>query len=185
MEGWFRCCLLIVDGTECPVEKPLDDHIRSLLWSGKKGFPTLMYEVGACVTSGEIVYFHGPYPGSQNDWGMHRYYNMYHHMLPGELWFGDLGYLGFSHLVVPFKRISTQIRLSPAQDEFNQELSSLWVLVENVIGRIKTFKCVATTFRHDLHLHTKFFNVAAQLTNIRLRVDPLRADPTDDIVVRV
>ena len=65
-----------MDGTECPVEKPVDPHLRSLLWSGKKGYTTLMYEIGVLITTGDIVYVQGSYPGSQNDWGMHWYYNI-------------------------------------------------------------------------------------------------------------
>ena len=49
----------------------------------------------------------------------------------------DLGYLGFDDVVVPCKRVSPTIPLTPAQVAFNQELSSYWVLVENTIGCIK------------------------------------------------
>ena len=88
----------------------------------------------------------------------------------------DLGYLGFDDVVVPCKRVSPTIPLTPAQVAFNQELSSYWVLVENTIGRIKTFKCISSVFRHDLHDHATFFNVCAQLTNIQLRIRPLRRE---------
>ena len=79
-------------------------------------------------------------------------------------------------MVVPFKRMSANIPLSMEQARFNEELGSKRVLVENTIGRVKTFRCMSTTFRHDIHIHSTFFNVCAQLTNIRLRVDPLRED---------
>ena len=135
-----------------------------------------MYELGVLITTGEIVYIRGSYPGSQNNWRMHRYYNMAQYLLPGKLCLVDLGYLGFPHMVVLFKRIFTNMPLSPEQAAFNEEHGSYRVIVENTIGQIKTFKCIATTFRHDLHDHATFFNVCAQLTNIRLRVNPLHQE---------
>ena len=67
LEGHFRHCLLVVDGTECSVEKPVDNCQQALLFSGKKGYTTLMYELDVLITTREIVYYYRPYQDSQNN----------------------------------------------------------------------------------------------------------------------
>lgn len=40
----FPECLIVLDVSECPVQRPKDPQIQKLLWSGKKKMHTLKYE---------------------------------------------------------------------------------------------------------------------------------------------
>ena len=50
----FATCLVVVDGTECPVERPTDKILQKLVYSGKKKFHTLKYEGLNCYF--EIIF---------------------------------------------------------------------------------------------------------------------------------
>ena len=47
--GMFGQCLLVVDSTECPIQRARDDDAQRLFYSGKAKDHTIMYEVCACV----------------------------------------------------------------------------------------------------------------------------------------
>jgi hypothetical protein len=45
LNGLFSTSLLIVDGTECPIERPIEDAIQNFFYSGKKKKHTIKYLV--------------------------------------------------------------------------------------------------------------------------------------------
>ena len=102
--GLFTNCLAIVDGTECEVERPGDDELWGLLYSGKKKKTTLMYEVACRIQDGGLCWTEGPFVGSQNDLVMHDYYDMASRLLPFEFVMADLGYCGRNHVITAYKR---------------------------------------------------------------------------------
>jgi hypothetical protein len=56
----FENVFAIVDGTECPIERPCDDNLQKNFYSGKKKKHTIKYEVAVRITDGQLVWRAGP-----------------------------------------------------------------------------------------------------------------------------
>jgi hypothetical protein len=167
----FENIQIIVDGTECPIQRPTDDDIQWLFYSGKKKKHTLKYEVAVNITNGEIVWISGPAPGKTHDLTMLRNNGLLLLLLSGEWLLADKGYQGDSRILVPFK--GKWEDLTPWQQTFNRIVGSVRVLVERSIGRIKRFSCLKVPWRHDISLHMIAFTVCAQLAQIGIVVNAL------------
>ena len=58
---------VVVDATECPIQRPLEPWIESSTYSGYKKRHTLKYEVAVTEETGTPVHVKGPYPGPTAD----------------------------------------------------------------------------------------------------------------------
>jgi len=92
---------------------------------------------------------------------------------------GDKGYKGSKIILSPIKnprktkKTPQPPSLSFGEKTFNLNVRGRRVKVENVIGRMKRFKCLKTEWRHAIEKHALVTRVVAKLTNIHLIDQPL------------
>jgi hypothetical protein len=79
-------------------------------------------------------------------------------------------------MVIPHKRRRGSL-LTVEQAAHNRKLSRGRVVVENAIKRLKDWRALKQPWRNRLFLHHVAFNVITQLTNVTLRVRPVRNEP--------
>lgn len=159
---------LILDGTECLIERPIDNLIQRQYYSGKKRKHTIKYEVGVQLQSGKIVWLAGGVPGSVHDFTLYQICGLRQYLLPGEMILADKGYIGDTQIIHPFKPT-----ISDEEKEFNSAISSIREIVEHTIGRIKNFNFTQQKWRHDLKLHPIAFKVICNVLNIEFEFNPV------------
>jgi len=164
---------MIVDGTECPVERPLDDTDQRAYYSGKKKKHTIKYEVAVDTDNAQIVWVAGGVPGSVHDLTLLRSSGLLNLLLPDERVCADKGYVGGPDcLLVPFKGA-----ISAREEMFNRFLSKYRTLVENVNARFKYFACLRVAWRHELTLHSVVFHLITNIVNVDCIYRPVRRIP--------
>jgi len=152
---------LVLDATECPIERPADNAVQRLHYSGKSKQHALKYELGVHIVRGFIAWLYGSKPGSVHDIEVTRAGGLLRKLLPGELILADKGYVGEDLLLTP-------IRQPVDENEWNvnRELSSVRIIVEHTIGRIKFFRSMSEPWRHELFFHHFVFRVICNLVNV-------------------
>src|SRR5687768_2113448 len=103
-KGFFSKCFLIVDCTDCKVERPSSKDVQKAFYSGKKKTHTIKYEVGVSLRTGELKWIFGGMPGSVHDIKVLRKSKLTEKLLAHELIVGDSAYQGERKVIVPFKR---------------------------------------------------------------------------------
>jgi hypothetical protein len=175
---------MFLDATECPINRPT--YHQEYWYSGKKKCHTLKYEgilnnyslsffieiaVGVRMRDGLIVWcpYTNPIPGRMHDVRLAREVTeVINELEPWEMIVCDRGYQGLERAIVPVRSAST-----PEDHLYNSWLHNIRSVVERCIGRIKTFRCLTTRWRHDLKYHPCAFQVCAQLTNLSILAHPL------------
>jgi len=183
--GIFRNISLIVDATDCPIRRPSVRTQRELYSNGRMKENTycrynVKYTIACQISSGRICFVSGPDPGSHSDVVSFREGGLFSVCDREELFLCDKGYQGQPRCLTPYKKDQGALFLPPEQDAFNDVLSSVRILVECVIGRIKIFGITGGRGRfpcHNLEKHKTLFNVVCQITNLSLDFEPLRFNP--------
>src|SRR4051794_35737324 len=98
---------MALDGTECPIQRPLDWETQFNYYSGKKGCHTIKYEVRVCISNGRLVWLAGGVPGRVHDISLARNSGILNQLQPGELILADKGYVGDDSFITPFKNPQT------------------------------------------------------------------------------
>jgi len=181
--GIFAGVSLIVDGTDCAIDRPTKRQDRNYHSNGRHkentyGRYNLKYTVACQIISGKICSVIGPHGGSVaditalrdgDDIAIITCWN------PLEILLADKGYQGHHKCLTPFKGKN----ISPEEDAFNEVLASVRILVECVLKRIKQFGALGSRgrFHCDREKHKAVFNVAAQVTNICMEYEPVWQQP--------
>lgn len=155
-------CNMSVDGVDCQLAK---SYVKEY-WSYKFKHSGLRYEVGLCIPTGKIVWWHGPFhPGEWND-DMIFQEGLAQELSPGELVECDLGYRGSA----PF-----WTRVPDGTEEIGREEISAKVRLrhETCNKRIKQYNILAVRYRHDVMRHQIYFGAIVALTNLALEEEPL------------
>ncbi|KAL7523555.1 hypothetical protein ACHAWF_002737 [Thalassiosira exigua] len=145
-------CLLSVDGT--------DFLLAMSYWSGfyshKFKKCGLRYEVGLCILTGHICWWHGPFPcGKFND-DMIFNRALARDLEEGERVEVDMGY-----------RNSFPVTKCPPF--VNDEMSArVRMRHETVNRRFKNWNILKAAYRHDFQLHQEVFGAVACLTQLAL-----------------
>lgn len=184
----FQEVACIIDGTEIRVSRPTKEPWKTKLYSGKKKQHSLNVLI-IVLLNGQIIFYDGSETVSdQQHWNQT---NVRERFIGKN--FGIMGDGGFTfnkkkestpiHGYKPFKKKAGQ-QLTEEQRQFNHRLSSMRVLVENVIARLKKFKIFKGVFRHykagrSQIPFSQILTVVVGLTNRRLRQSPLREQPLD------
>ena len=162
---------IIVDSTEVRINRPSISWQQKAVYSGYKKHTTLKYEV-AISPSGFPISWNGPFPGPTADISIFR------SSLQGKMrehgWSGlaDGTYQGEpDELVVPPRPFR---HLDHLRRQEYRILSRHRVLVENFFARMKSFHCLAHTWRHPLVRHRTVFKVVLCCVSIDMHVHPLR-----------
>ena len=159
---------MVVDVTECPLQRPSNFYFQREVYSGRTHQHSLKYEVGVELTTGLYVWFQGAYPGSWNDLTIARSSGLLTKLKPGELLLADKIYVGEPQIITPFKEPKSEI-----EEKINSILYSHRIIVENSLSRIKTFNCTQQKWRHSPFFHSKVFKVLINILNIDLYFGPL------------
>ncbi len=155
---------LIIDATEQPVERPRKK--QKPYYSGKKKRHTLKTEIRV-TRRGRIVHVSKSRPGSIHDFELHKT----EPPIPKQTRaFVDSGYQGLDKFHIqtelPYKATKTK-PLDEEEKEYNQALSRLRVVVEHILGDIKTFRILADRYRNKRKRYDIKFKIVAGIVNFK------------------
>ena len=164
--------LLLHDGTEREVPRPVDDDLQKEMYSGKKKKHSVKNAViiAACCL---IVYVSRTFPGKIHDKTIAD--NEYT-IPPGYTLLQDTGYQGYQpegvKIIQPQKKLRGK-ELTQEQKNNNRQISSYRVRVEHAIGGVKRFRIVKDEcrLRKNDFVGGAFLYCAA-LHNFRLKTRP-------------
>ena len=164
---------VIIDSTECPIQRPVDSEDQRMFYSGYKKVHTLKYEVAIDEEAGLPAWVSGPFPGPSADitifWGGLKQALA----AVGSIGIADGTYQGEpAALIVPPRPYRD---LTPERRAYHRFLSERRVNVENFFGRQKTiFTCLSVKWRHAIEKHGIIFHVTAQILSVEFFFSPLR-----------
>jgi len=178
--GIFANIALVVDGTDCPIDRPSYSKKERCLYSCGRhkentyGRYNVKYTVGVQISTGKICVVLGPEPGSVADiTGLRsgELIAMISSQDPFEIILADKGYQGLNNCLSPIKGTA----LHPSETAFNEVLASVRQIVECVLHRIKIFGVLGGRgrFHCEKDKHKAIFNVCSQITNISLERSPV------------
>lgn len=169
-----------IDGTERESSRPKEDEAQKAHYSGKKRYHT--YKNLLITTFSRLIIFLSPtVSGSVHDYKMLKTA-----LQPGLDWFKglqvwlDLGFQGFAkdytceQVHQPIKKprkskSNPDPKLTEAQKEYNRQISSLRVLVENVICGLKRYQILVQRFRNrSIDFADQVIEICAGLWNFRI-----------------
>jgi len=177
--GVFSDITLIVDGTDCPINRPGTRELRNTYTNGRNkenisSRYNLKYTIACQISTGRICWVGGPDPGSMTDIEAIKNSSLlvYTFSDSDDILLADKGYQGQPRMLTPFKGPS----ILAEEAAFNDIIASVRILVECVIKRIKHFGALGSRGRfhsYDHDKHFSLFRVACQITNICLEEEPI------------
>lgn len=157
--------MLGVDGTDCKTTKQGKEP--KAFWDYKFRSSGLRYEVGVSIIGGDICWVQGPLPpGDWNDVTIFRgaLKNALAEEGTGERVEADDGYRGEDP-----EYCKTPCGIWHDQSEESLALRSrVRRRHETINKRLKQFKCLSETFRHDILFHGYCFRAVAVLTQLSI-----------------
>ena len=173
-EGPFMNSSLVIDGTDCPIDRPSRREDRNLYSNGRHkentyGRYNIKYTVAVQIVTGKICFVSSPDPGSKTDIRALKECNLFNLLDDGETVLADKGYQGHPHCLSPFKGKN----IDSSEEAFNEIHASVRQIVECLFSRMKIFRVLSKRFNCCLWKHGSVFNVCAQITNISLDQSPL------------
>jgi len=163
---------LVIDGTECPINRPSNNETQRLYYSGKKKQHTIKYIVGCDINTGKILFVDGSYPGSYHDMKIATLSQITDKLPSNEFILADKAYIGDQNIIVPFKRNDI---VMDEQVFINSFINQVRVIIENVYGRMKAWKCLVMDWRHDLDIHNYAFKFICGAINLDFKYHPIRS----------
>jgi hypothetical protein len=146
-----RTTFVSLDGTDFPILEPTEFDPKR--FSHKFGGHGLRYEIGLCITTGNIVWAHGAYPcGEWPDLRLARD-AFINHLEIGEKALADKGYRDNNYFVNP---------------NGNQMKKKILARHETVNKRVKQLYSMKNVFRHVLTLQPSFFRAVVNVTQIMI-----------------
>jgi len=154
----------IIDATEQPIERPQKNQKK--YYSGKKKRHTIKTEI-RITRKGRIVHVSRSRRGAMHDFALHKEEPP---IPPESRAFVDSGYQGLDKLhqatELPYKATKTK-QLDKEEKEYNHALSRYRVIVENVIGDIKTFKILSDRYRNKRKRYGVKFHIISGIVNLK------------------
>lgn len=155
---------LIIDATEQPIERPSRNQKR--YYSGKKKRHTIKTEI-RITRKGRIVHVSRSRRGAMHDFALHKEEPP---IPPDSRAFVDSGYQGLDKIhqatELPYKATKTK-PLDKEEKEYNHALSRYRVIVENIIGDIKTFKILSDRYRNKRKRYGIKFHIISGIVNLK------------------
>ena len=155
---------LLIDATEQAIERPKKG--QKAYYSGKKKRHTLKTEMRV-NHKGRIVQISKTRPGSEHDFSIFKK----EPPLPSDSHaFVDSGYQGIDkiHPNVDFPYKATKNKpLDAKEKEYNNMLSKIRVVVENIFGDIKVFKIMSDRYRNKRKRYNLKFKIIAGIVNLK------------------
>lgn len=149
-----------VDGTDFKIRQPKEYNKK--WYSHKFNGPGLRYEVGVCISTGHIVWIHGPFPCGTNPditifrKGMKQAVNRGEEKVEA-----DKGYRGEPLYISDALDFRNEVEKRAKQQARSRH--------EHINRYFKQFHCLKDTYRHHLDDHCKLFRSVAVITQISLQ----------------
>lgn len=174
-EGFYYCLkalsnyFILLDATERPIPRPVDNERQRYFYSGKRGMHTAKNNL---ITSKnrKILYLSQTVEGSLHDKALADEMEL---DFPAEgVLMQDLGYLGYRpekvKVVMPEKKQKNK-KLSREDKAYNKLISSMRVTVEHVMAGVKRLRTVKEKLRLRTEgIHDKIMVIACGLHNLRI-----------------
>lgn len=155
---------LIVDATEQPIERPKKG--QKAYYSGKKKRHTIKTEIRTNI-KGRIIHISKSKPGAIHDYNLHKQEPP---MPSSSNVFVDSGYQGLDklrqHVELSYKATKNK-PLDQEEKQYNTALSRVRIIVENIIGDIKTFKILSDRYRNKRRRYNIKFQIIAGIINLK------------------
>jgi len=103
---------MILDGTECPIQRPQNNEVQRYFYSGKSKKHSIKYEVGVKVQDSAILWVYGGEPGSVHDLTMARTGGIENQINLNEYIMADKGYIGENYFITPIRNPTTELEQS-------------------------------------------------------------------------
>ena len=166
---------VLVDSFEQRVQRPQERQEADEYYSGKKKQHTLKSQVAVDEYSGEIVDIAESVPGPTHDMTLLRQSNLLNRLPAGVGAMGDLAYTGIDKLhpqglgAAPRKKPRGKER--PTEDiAYNTAFARRRIVVENTIGRLRTYQSLTQMDRQHRIGHTTRVWAVAGLVNLQIRL---------------
>jgi len=183
----FEDVLFVIDGTELAISRPSNHEQERRHYSPKKKQHSLNLMV-ITLLNGYIVYYSVLQKGAhdQRDWNNLELRNLFKDKLYGIIGDGEFTFntksqedkiIGFT----PVKK-SKKKTLNPDEEKFNSDLSSMRIVVENTMARIKIWRIMKEVYRgyHFNSSNSIYYddvvNWVIYLTNQKISECPIRND---------
>ena len=145
-----------VDGTHFRIQEPTPFDTK--WFSHKFNGPGLSYEVGIAISTGDIVWFNGPFHASVNDRTIFRS-KLKKLLSTGEKVIADRGYEGDSRAITP----------NDGKDYVHKRsMRKIRARHETVNARFKNWGCLDQTYRHDVKKHHMIFRAVVTLVQVNI-----------------
>jgi len=172
---------LTIDATEQPINRPANNQIQIVYYSGKKKCHTIKTLI-IVNDDKKILYINSNHPGSIHDYTILKYCfdpQQNPHCFAHANVKVDLGFQGIAsdyqcgQVSIPHKKPKNG-ELTAEQKQENKVLASKRIIVEHCIGGVKRFRILSGTLRmKDFDLYEKIFAICAGLWNFLLSVSQL------------
>lgn len=165
---------VLIDSFEQRVQRPHERQEADEYYSGKKKQHTLKSQVAVDEYSGEIVDVAESVRGPTHDMTLLRQSNLLNRLPAGVGAMGDLAYTGLDKLhpqglgAAPRKKPRGKDR--PTEDiAYNTAFARRRIVVENTIGRLRTYQSLTQMDRQHRIGHTTRVRAVAGLVNLQIR----------------
>jgi len=169
--------ILMHDGTEREIPRPIDDEKQKENYSGKKKKHTLKNGIIATMTC-YILFVGATVNGSTHDKKIadNQYGKALSESIAKIILYQDTGFQGFTpkgvEIIQPFKK-PKGIDFTDEQKKINKNISSIRVRVEHAIGSAKRYRIVKDECRlRKNNYPEKIFKICAALHNFRIKLKP-------------
>ena len=174
----FPTTRVIVDGTECPIQKPKQPVAQQATFSTYKNRNTMKVLVG-CSPGGLVTFISPAYGGSVSDRGIAERSQLPQSCDPGDSVMADKGF-NVQDLFIPYNVIiniptffKKKNRLSCQTVLNDRKIASKRVHIERIIGLAKTYKILTTPMSNtESALATQIITVCFLLCNFRTGIVP-------------
>lgn len=162
---------LRVDATEQRRSRPQNKELRKKVYSGKKKIFANKTQI-LIDEKLKILDVSKSYSGSIHDKKIFDLENTARKIPFKSILLADLGYLGVpkehpdKNIVLPYKKLRGQQKLSAVQKKFNRLHSRDRVSVEHVIRRVKVFKICSDIYRGKEEKYNQIFRNVVALVNL-------------------
>lgn len=155
----MQVSLLVVDGADYSCYEPgaWKGLFSSSWFSHKHNGPGIRYELATCINTGDIVWFHGPFPcGSFPDIKIFRL-ALKRFLLASERVWGDRGYQGDLKVITPYH---------PFSKAHQKEMGIARARHETINGRFSDWGALSQVYRHALKKHHLIYSSIAVITQL-------------------
>ncbi len=153
--------LFTIDGVHCRIQEPSHENFTRdpAHFSHKHKTAAYNYELVISVHSNQLVWMNGPFPAGGNDITVFKTRGLKDRMSSNLHIIADNGYPGKPNLLIPNRDDSQAVKKFKSHARARHETFNC---------RIKVFKALSQTFRHNLKRHQSAFEAVCVLVQYQI-----------------